>query len=139
MKQQFSKNGNPTANNGFNYCRTCYGHLAGFIGVALTEAMERQQYLEKSKSCYFVTKNGWAWLSQFDISKSDFKNSRRPLTRQCIDGTERRPHLAGQLGDGLLKTMLHCGWFEKIKDSRELKMTPEGRQNLHEYLEINAW
>ena len=138
MEQQFSKHGNPTAKSGFNYCRTCYGHLAGFIGVALTEGMERQQYLEKSESGYLVTKNGWAWLSKFDISESDFKKSRRPLTRQCIDGTERRPHLAGQLGDGLLEKMLHCGWFEKIEGSRELEVTPEGRQNLHEHLGINA-
>ena len=134
MKQDLSTNGKPMAKNNFNYCRTCYNHLAGSVGVAIADAMEERGYLRKSETVYLVTKKGWAWFSQFDISENDFKKSRRPLTRQCIDGTERRPHLAGQLGDELLEKMLHRGWFEKIENSRELKVTPEGRQALHNYL-----
>lgn len=134
MKQQFSKNANSTAKNNFNYCRTCYNHLAGSVGVAIADTMEKHGYLRKSGTVYLVTKKGWAWFSQVDISENDFKKSRRALTRQCIDGTERRPHLAGQLGDELLRKMLLRGWFEKIENSRELKVTPEGRQALHNFL-----
>ncbi|MBA6153207.1 hypothetical protein [Gelidibacter maritimus] len=134
MKQQFSKYANSTAKNNFNYCRTCYNHLAGVVGVAITGAMVKRDYLKKLETAYLVTKKGWEWFSQFDISENDFNKSRRAVSRQCIDGTERRPHLAGQLGDKLLEKMLHRGWFKKIENSRELKVTSEGRQALHSYL-----
>ena len=123
--------------NGFSHCRTCYKHLAGYVGVALAEAMEAKNILKKSENIYLITTEGWVWFSKFGISKNDFKNSRRPMTRQCIDGTERRPHLAGQLGDVLLEKMISKGWFDKVALKRELHITPNGRQSLKDYLGID--
>ena len=88
---------------GFNYCRTCYNHLAGHIGVVIAETIEERDYLEKSDNIYLVTAKGWQWFSNIDISANNFQKTRRPLTRQCTDVTECRPHLAGQLGDVLLE------------------------------------
>lgn len=136
MKKQLSKDDKQVAQNGFNYCRTCYQHLAGYVGVTLAEAMEGRGYLKKSDSIYLVTKKGWEWFSQFDISVSDYKKSRRPLTRQCLDRSERRSHLAGQLGAELLEKMLLNCWFEKIESSRELVVTPKGRQSLYDVLGV---
>ncbi len=82
---------------GVKYCRTCYDHIAGYVGVSITEAMLKKGYLTKSKNIYLVTEIGWKWFSQFNIFESDFTKSRRPLTRQCLDWSERRPHLAGHL------------------------------------------
>ena len=123
--------------NNFNYCRTCYNHLAGYVGVIIAEAIEEHGYLEKSDTIYSVTEKGWQWFSQLDISENNFKKNRRPLTRQCIDGTERRPHLAGQIGDVLLEKMLYKGWFEKVESTREVLVTPKGHQALHDYLGID--
>ena len=80
---------------GVKYCRTCYDHLAGFVGVSIVEALEKNGYLAKSGKAYTISEEGWQWFLIFDISKDDFKNSRRSLTRQCLDWSERRPHLAG--------------------------------------------
>lgn len=117
---------------GIKYCRTCYDHLAGFVSVQLVEAMEKKGYLKKDTKQYLVTKNGWEWLRQFDIIQSNYNDIRRPITRQCLDWSERRPHLAGQLGSDLLLTMFKKKWFKKVQFSRELIVTAKGRQEIYE-------
>lgn len=83
---------------GIKYCRTCYDHLAGYVAVKIVEELEARKYLLKSEKIYKVFESGWEWFSQFGILQNDVDNRRRPLTRQCLDWSERRPHLAGQLG-----------------------------------------
>lgn len=82
---------------GITFCRTCYDHLAGFVGVRIVEALELKGIIKKSGTVYVVTKKGWEWFSIFNIPEDGFKNNRRPLTRQCLDWSERRPHLAVSL------------------------------------------
>ena len=122
--------------NGMKYCRTCYDHLAGFVGVKIAETLEAKGCLTKSKNIYLVTDKGWKWLQFFNILKEDFNNNRRPLTRQCLDWSERRPHLAGQLGAEFLKRMIERKWFKKNEFSRELVITLKGRQELYDLLGI---
>jgi len=119
------------------FCRTCYDHLAGYVGVQITEALELKGYLEKSDTIYNISNTGWEWFAKLGISKLDFKVSRRPLTRQCLDWSQRRPHLAGQLGAVMLERMLEKNWFRKVDFSRELILTSEGRQELFNLLELN--
>jgi DNA-binding transcriptional ArsR family regulator len=121
---------------GIKRCRTCYDHLAGFVGVEITEALERKSCLQKNGIAYLVTEQGWQWFAGVGISVNDFADSRRPLTRQCLDWSERRPHLAGHLGATLLKTLLQMKWFEKIQFSRELTVTAAGQKSLNKLLNI---
>lgn len=88
-----SKEVRPT---GIHYCRTCYDHLAGFVGVQLVETMEHRGYLKKADKQYLVTKRGWEGLKHLDIKQTAYENIRRPIARQCLDWSVRRPHLAGQ-------------------------------------------
>lgn len=122
--------------NGVKYCRTCYDHLAGFVGVKIVETLETKGYLIKSKNVYLVSEKGWEWFQFFNISKDEFNNNRRPITRQCLDWSERRPHLAGQLGAEFLSKMLERKWFKKVEFSRELVATSKGRQELYELLGV---
>jgi DNA-binding transcriptional ArsR family regulator len=121
---------------GIKYCRTCYDHLAGFVGVSLVEALEKKTCLVKKGSLYRVTGKGWDWFRQLGIEKDDFTRSRRPLTRQCLDWSERRPHLAGQLGAALLSSMLQKKWFKPSSFSREMIVTVTGRKELYSLLGI---
>ncbi|MEE9361135.1 MAG: helix-turn-helix transcriptional regulator [Cellulophaga sp.] len=123
-------------NNGVKYCRTCYDHLAGYAGVTITEAMVEKGCLTKSENSYFVTKKGWDWFLQFGILESDLVKSRRPLTRQCLDWSERRSHLAGHLGAIFLEKMLENNWFKKVKFSRELVVTSKGSQSIYNLLGV---
>jgi len=122
--------------NGVKYCRTCYDHLAGFVGVKIVETLEAKGYVTKSKNNYLVSEKGWEWFLFFNILKEDLTNNRRPVTRQCLDWSERRPHLAGLLGAEFLNKMLERKWFKKVEFSRELVITAKGRQELYNLLGI---
>ncbi len=122
---------------GIRFCRSCYDHLAGVVGVRFTEVLEMKGYIKKTmERQYLVSKKGWNWLSQIEILESDFANNRRALARQCLDWTERKPHLAGQLGAAVLKKMFEKKWLRKTQFSRELLVTPKGQQELNALLGI---
>ena len=123
--------------NGVKYCRTCYDHLAGFVGVRIAEALEVKGYLEKSENAYAVSQDGWEWFLSLDISKDNLKKSRRPIARQCLDWSERRPHLAGQLGAEFLNRMIEKKWFKKVEFTREMVITAKGRQKLFDLLGLD--
>ncbi|MEP6900494.1 MAG: helix-turn-helix domain-containing protein [Actinomycetota bacterium] len=131
--QRFSK----SVASGIKNCRTCYDHLAGFVAVKLVEALEQNEFLRKTETAYSVTEEGWKWFADFEISKNDFAGNRRPLTRQCLDWSERRPHLAGQLGAVFLEKVLQRNWFEKIQFSRELILTSKGQQEIYKLLGVS--
>jgi DNA-binding transcriptional ArsR family regulator len=121
---------------GIRFCRTCYDHLAGYVGVKLAEALEQNKLLIKTASAYDVSAKGWRFFSEFHITKEDFGKSRRQLTRQCLDWSERKPHLAGQLGAALLKKMVERKWFKNVRFSRELIVTFKGHEELYKLLGI---
>lgn len=123
--------------NGVKYCRTCYDHLAGYIGVQLTNTLETKGYIQKELKEYKITTTGWIWLAQLNIYPENFTyNSRRPLARQCLDWSERRHHLSGQLGAILLEYMLHNDWCRRVTDSREIIFTSKGKQHVYELLNL---
>ena len=122
--------------NGVKFCRTCYDHIAGYVGVQITEALEKSQFVTKTKQAYEVTDTGWEWFADLGIEKNNFTNSRRPLTRLCLDWSERKPHLAGHLGAALLDSMLRNRWLKKLKFSRELLVTTKGREAFSNLLGI---
>lgn len=122
--------------SGVNYCRTCYDHLAGYVGVTLTDTMVEKGFFIPSKNVYLVSEKGWDWFSLLDISEHNFIKSRRPLTRQCLDWSERRPHLAGHLGAVFLEKMLKNDWFKKVKFSREVIVTSKGSKAIYDSLGI---
>ncbi|MGB5820977.1 MAG: helix-turn-helix transcriptional regulator [Saonia sp.] len=136
-EESYIKTDNKLVESGVKYCRTCYDHLAGYVGVALTEAMVEKDFLNLSQNLYVVTKKGWNWFSSLSIMEEGFSKSRRPLTRQCLDWSERRPHLAGHLGALFLEKMLENNWFKRVEFSRELIITSKGSKSIYDLLGIN--
>lgn len=131
-----TKTGKETVLAGIKYCRSCYDHLAGYVGVKITEALEKKKAIRKSANSYLITNSGWKLLAFFEIDKDELIAGRRPLTRQCLDWSERRPHIAGQLGAMLLSNMLERSWMKRIKFSRELIITTKGRSEIGKLLNI---
>lgn len=127
-----NKSGSQATNelSGIKYCRSCYDHIAGWVGVNITSALESKKIIQQSKMDYDITNKGWRWLAEFGITKEMLLNKRRPVARQCLDWSERRPHLAGQLGALMLEKMLQQNWFKKMKFSRELIVTSKGKSEL---------
>lgn len=124
-----------TLPSGMKYCRHCYNHLAGYVGVKLAEALEEREILIKEERNYTVTVRGWQWFSSLGIHKADFDKDKR-LANQCLDFSERKSHLGGQLGDALLKMMLAREWLVKVPDSREICVTDKGRRVLKNELDV---
>ncbi len=123
---------------GIKYCRTCYDHLAGLVGVKIVLALEAQKLIAKSEKQFTITKKGWKWFENFDIDKTMLNNTRTPVARQCLDWSERKPHLAGQLGTLLLKKMFEKNWFKKVRFSRELIVTTKGSREIYSLLKIEV-
>lgn len=120
------------------HARTCYAHLAGWLGVAIADALRREGYLIPAAGrSLTVTDRGRQWFEQRGIvvphssSAADSK-----LARQCSDWTERRPHLAGTLGVILYKRFLELGWIAPSGKSRAVRVTLEGRKAFSKYLHI---
>lgn len=114
------------------FARTCYGHLAGRAGVALVEALMRNGYLKDDGSAFQLTPEGSAWLKGHEIDVTALK--RRPLTRKCIDWSERRHHLAGALGVALTKRLFEENWLQPVRDSRAVRLTTAGKAGLEREL-----
>jgi DNA-binding transcriptional ArsR family regulator len=74
--------------------RTCYDHLAGALGVALIDALCAQDILTTGE--LHLTPHGARGLQDFGINVTQLRTASRPLTRVCLDWSEKRPHLAGR-------------------------------------------
>lgn len=113
------------------YARTCYDHLAGEIGVKLALAFERSGYLStREERNYEVTPRGEAFFANWRIDVNELKVQRRSFARRCLDWTERRDHLAGALGAAVLQRCLSARWMTQDRDSRVVRLTARGRQEL---------
>ncbi|MFC0775786.1 ArsR/SmtB family transcription factor [Terrimonas alba] len=119
------------------YCRTCYDHLAGKVGVLLTDSLLKQKIIIDSNNTFEITKKGEKWFSNLDIHIDDLKLQRRSFIRPCLDWSERRNHMAGSLAASLLDKMLSSDWVRKIKNSREIIITAKGQKKLAEYFKLS--
>ena len=108
--------------------RTCYDHLAGRFGVELAAGLVRDGCLRDSE--LRLTRRGEERMPELGIDIGVLRRLQRPLTRACLDGTERKLHLAGALGNALAAQMFERGWVEHISDSRAVRVTEQGNAEL---------
>ncbi|MET9767754.1 winged helix-turn-helix domain-containing protein [Streptomyces sp. NPDC006415] len=114
--------------------RTCYDHLAGRLGIRITEAMTVRGLLRQDAG-FALTETGLEWFGALGIPLD--RSGRRPLVRSCLDWTERRPHLAGAAGAALCAHALEAGWCERFGAGRAVRVTPSGVRVLSERLGID--
>jgi DNA-binding transcriptional ArsR family regulator len=110
--------------------RTCYDHVAGQLGVALADAFEQHQLITPVDSGWVLTGAGERRLGAFGVDVGALHGKRRPLLRPCLDWTERRPHMAGMLGQALAGRLLDLGWVRRGAASRALVITSLGERQL---------
>ena len=128
-----------SAVNGANLrrARICYDHLAGAVGVAVTEALVERGVLVDGARGYDVTAAAPAALDEIGIDVERLERRRRPLARRCMDWSERRNHLAGSLGAALLSRLIELQWVRLPEASRVVRITATGRRALGGWLRID--
>jgi DNA-binding transcriptional ArsR family regulator len=111
--------------------RTCYDHLAGGLGVALSDALIAAGYAELSAESGVITERGLAFFEQVGVDFAATRErsgtkSARLMCRPCLDWSERRPHLAGVVGAALCAHSFAEGFVTRIDGTRALQITPKG-------------
>ena len=122
--------------------RTCYDHLAGRLGVELMRSLLDHGYLTGGDGRfrpdaagrdrpagpghdidYRLTGAGRDFLDHLGVA---LPATGRRLVGYCVDWTETRHHLAGQVGRGLCDRFLAGGWIERRGVHRAVRITPAG-------------
>jgi DNA-binding transcriptional ArsR family regulator len=117
--------------------RTCYDHLAGELGVALADSLERQHLIDAGDGSYALTRAGERRLESLGIEVGRLRLAHRAFTRPCLDWSERRPHLAGAVGAAIAEHALAERWVARVAGTRALRVTAEGRRGFLQQFALN--
>jgi DNA-binding transcriptional ArsR family regulator len=108
--------------------RCCYGHLAGQLGVRLFEGLQGCGGLQAGNGGTSLSAAGQAWLARLGLPEV-IPEPRRRYAYACLDWSERRDHLGGQLADALYAHLVARGWLRR-GDGRAVDVTEAGRREL---------
>lgn len=124
--------------NQLRVARSCYDHLAGKLGVGLTDAfVEHNVVVSAGHRDYRVTAHGRAYLLSRGIDVGPLLRKKRYFARQCIDWTERRPHLAGALGAAVRDYLFANAWIARTRGSRAIRITTAGYAAIERQFDIS--
>jgi DNA-binding transcriptional ArsR family regulator len=119
------------------HARTCYAHLAGWLGVQIAGELEHRGLLRVSgPKHYSVTAPGRTWFESLGLEIPEDTRALSKLARRCLDWTERRHHLAGPLGCSMYKRLVELRWVVPIRGSRAVRVTLEGKNRFWELLRL---
>lgn len=104
--------------------RLCYDHLAGRLGLTLTQALIEHGWIAQDFTG--VTQEGRDQFGELGLQVENLEQRRRPLIRSCPDWTERKPHLAGAIGAELASLFIARQWVRRRRSSRGLEITAAG-------------
>ncbi len=116
------------------WARMCYDHLAGTVGVVVTEALIGRGLVYEEDGGYRLASRGAVEFGGFGIDVDRLEHRTRPLLRPCLDWTEQRYHLAGSLGAALTAALVGRHWITRREASRIVTVTPAGEAGLLEWL-----
>jgi hypothetical protein len=129
--------GEATRAKSLRWARMCYDHLAGAVGVSVTEALIGRGLLVERDGSFHMAPDGAAEFGRFGIEVNRLERRTRPLLRPCLDWSERRYHLAGSLGAALTSALLTRRWITTREASRIVTVTKAGEAGLREWVGVD--
>jgi DNA-binding transcriptional ArsR family regulator len=119
------------------HARTCYAHLAGWLGVQIADALQANGLLLPAGGRAFaVTQRGREWFEELGVEVAGRARADSKVARQCIDWTERRPHVAGTVGVGMYRRFVALKWIVPAKNTRVVRVTLDGKRELWKRMRI---
>ncbi|MBV9604217.1 MAG: helix-turn-helix transcriptional regulator [Solirubrobacterales bacterium] len=117
--------------------RTCYEHLGGEIGVAVYRGLrERDALRPRADGMVSLGPAAAETFGALGLDVEALDPGRQRLAFECLDSTERAPHLAGALGDAVAGTLVGRRWIRRTPGSRVISLTPSGARGLRSALGI---
>lgn len=113
------------------FARTCYDHLAGWLGVAIADALVAKGCIILDDDGGEVTDAGRSFFRDFGADLTAKALSRRIFCRPCLDWSERRYHVAGRVGAEMCRRCLELGWLARERNTRAVSITPTGDAGFH--------
>jgi DNA-binding transcriptional ArsR family regulator len=118
--------------------RTCYEHLGGEIGVAIYRGLrERDALRPRTDGMVELGSASRETFGALGVDVESLEPGRQRLAFECLDATERAPHLAGALGDVLADALIRRRWISRKPGERVIGLTPSGRRGLRAALGID--
>lgn len=116
--------------------RLCWHHLAGRLGVALYDRLTNDAWIVAAPGGWALTPHGQARCTALGVDLPAAHRAPR-FACDCMDWSERRPHLSGGLGREVTGMMLRRLWLTRVAPDatdtlqrRRLACTPEGARAL---------
>ena len=120
------------------FCRTCYDHVAGRIGVAITDKLIENGAIALESANFNVTQSGRTFLSStFNLNLDELMKKKRAFCKPCLDWSERKDHVGGAVGHGILTFLLDHEYLVRGKDARALAVTDSGHDFLEQRLQLS--
>ena len=127
--------------------RTCYKHLAGELGVAITRQLFRsgciQDAVVQQKHCFTITNQGRKWCKKHGVDEYLSagldglpKRAGSDVSKSCMDHSHQVPHLAGKFGRAIFSFML-ARRYCRVSSNRRISVTASGVAFLHASLRID--
>jgi len=124
-----------TQGDALRRARTCFDHLAGQLGVALRDALVARSWILPQAGGWHATAEGEARLAAAGVALGG-SGGRQKFACDCMDWSERVPHLSGRLAVAICRLCLDRRWLRRAGDEglarRTLIATPEGGRMLRE-------
>lgn len=118
------------------HLRSCYDHLAGEVAVAVTSAVLAPT--DAASSDVQLSVSGEQRLQEIGMDLELLRKGRRQFCSTCLDWSERRPHVAGAVGGGILARFEQLAWIRRRAGSRALLITGVGQAGLSQVFDVRA-
>jgi DNA-binding transcriptional ArsR family regulator len=125
-----------TRSEGLRRARLCYDHLAGTLGVAITDAMIARDLIRRHDGGFELGSEAAAGFAEIGVDLAALEDRRRPTLRACLDWTERRDHLAGGLGAAIAQELIGRGWIRTREATRIVTLTARGARGLRDWIGV---
>ena len=108
------------------HARFCYGHLAGELGVALSDRLAQMDALVLQEDQYALPESGHTIYDRIGIDLDVVVAKRRKTSPRCVDWSERLPHVAGSLGAAIADQLLERELICRSRDDRSVSVSENG-------------